>query len=1801
MIKRAIAMILCIAMVFSMVVTASADTTTGVLSLSSDSITASDETQTVVMTVTFNPALQGTMIEGTLIKPAGWTLSTATFNDEETNISIGTNGEYFTWQRSIAGNGEISHIDLTMVVPANVAPGKYTVGIHELSIGDASNNYPVDYEEYSTTITVTAPVTTHTVTWSVAGVDTTATLNDGDIPAYGSTPEKASTEEFNYTFAGWNDGTNTYGPSDPLPAVTADVTYTAVFSAETRQYTVTFVNDDGTTLDTQSVAYGTTPVYGGETPVKAEDDEYTYEFSGWTPELAAVTAEATYTAVYTSTPKLPVFSVDLGESGPYPWVHSSTTALEGTDVPKTVPEGGYYYSTNKGVGKSSSTMTITVNPTEDGYFAFDYISSGEGNWDPLTITVDGTENKIRSNSSSTASGIDWTTYRVDCTAGTQILITLTYSKDSGTDKGSDRAYVSNILYKGASDFAINSLSVTIPDGITASVDVAGTSSVLQSSVPVTVKESQSVTITYSGTGFILPGLYEGDTLLDTTGTYTYVSDTEGARALEIRETYHAIDGYSAPEGLTIMTESVYPWQLTTLDNETVLANSNQQKDSETFSNVAIIAEKAGTISMLRKVASYDWSAYCGLVYNIGSPILRSEDFSAASSNYGEAFCGDHASEWEPFTINVSAGDTVFLAYRSYVSWWETYTDTAWIKDITFTEGVPHIVAVAKESNEQLSTISVTGVTEGVAEFNALVTIKAVPDDGAIFDGWYDVVDGGENTLITKELVYSFHALEDRNIVAVFHAKNTYDLTVNTDHVSATYAVNGNEPATLTSGTAVAITEADTLTLTASAEEGYQFRGWFNEGVRVSADPTYTVDYVNASITLVAEAIPAASDDPIAAIGSLRFDSLEDAFSYAVTGDTVVLLKDYTQTADITIPAGVTLLIPCGVDDEGNIEYYNEIKNTKSLFRTLTIDTGVTITVNGTLLVNGKSACYANNWGHGALAGDYGKMVLNGSMTVNGSGSLIARGLITGTGAITTESGANIWQSLEITDWRGGSHVSAQYRNVFTFNVFYFQRIQVDTTYVYGSKLNAYVYIYVPSFSSAAELPAEGVIGYDANAFIQLTEGSSVTMKYQPSDAKTIVDVSGTVSFNDFTVNYSSYTLSTSVGQVPLSGAFDINVRNNAVVNLTKSFKILPGSTLTIDEGATVNVTDSGSLYLYDNADYLGAYGYPDKTISNTYRRLPSTSDAPGTVYTENSDGTVLVNGTLNVSGAVYSSSGAGADSSSIKTNGTTGKIVIGKSGYPLSDVTIKENKGTSKTTVDASFASFRGKMADTGTWDKFETGIYYAVGDSWVKDFTLSYNANVGETGDVVTVPETASYSFDGTGSFTVAEAPERSGYRFLGWNTAADGTVTDYAVGQNVPVTTALGAGITLYAQWQKQWTVTIESDENVTLVVKSGDTIVNSGDALDEGTELSVTWNVAMGYELDTVPETSYTVTDDLTISATTKARSYTVTVRTLEGGNDPTYVGDNKLGYGETLTVTEGGAKEGYAFIGWYEPNGKLLTKDASYDFYVTSNFVMEAWYEESATVTFMANNKVAKVWTGSTISDSDFPSVDSLLTLNGFEFDHWEKTADQVNEELQGGGNVEVKAVFRKAINTFTVTVFDGVETTTTEYTESTEIKLAAQNVDGKSFECWKTDDGIVISGNVTGTYWATETVTIRAYYTDEPIQEPMGTASITKSSYSSSTKKATFVARLVVPTGGVIVKAGLVAAPSGSYSGELTADNAQYVKNSAVAVGTSAPVNYTWNKSSVNVGDTWHVRAYLVYTYNGNTRVIYGDLVELTAK
>ena len=81
------------------------------------------------------------------------------------------------------------------------------------------------------------------------------------------------------------------------------VTTTTSSEDSTITYHVIFQNYDLTTLYETDVNQGEDVTYQGETPTKPEDDEFTYEFTGWDKSLENVLEDFTATAQYKEVPK----------------------------------------------------------------------------------------------------------------------------------------------------------------------------------------------------------------------------------------------------------------------------------------------------------------------------------------------------------------------------------------------------------------------------------------------------------------------------------------------------------------------------------------------------------------------------------------------------------------------------------------------------------------------------------------------------------------------------------------------------------------------------------------------------------------------------------------------------------------------------------------------------------------------------------------------------------------------------------------------------------------------------------------------------------------------------------------------------------------------------------------------------------------------------------------------------------------------------------------------------------------------------------------------------------------------------------------------------------------------------------------------------------------------------------------------------------------------------------------------------------------------------------------------------------
>ncbi len=184
-------------------------------------------------------------------------------------------------------------------------------------------------------------------------------VEEGTLPKYtGTTPVRPEDEQYTYTFSGW---------SPAIVAATADATYTARYEATKKgntSYTITFLDWDGTVLQSSQVEEGTLPKYTGATPVRPDDEQYTYTFNGWSPAIVAATADATYTARYEATKKE---TNTCGDNLTWDLTDGVLT-ISGTGkmTDFSYPDYGPWYSSRSSI----KTLNISDGVTSIGNYAF---------------------------------------------------------------------------------------------------------------------------------------------------------------------------------------------------------------------------------------------------------------------------------------------------------------------------------------------------------------------------------------------------------------------------------------------------------------------------------------------------------------------------------------------------------------------------------------------------------------------------------------------------------------------------------------------------------------------------------------------------------------------------------------------------------------------------------------------------------------------------------------------------------------------------------------------------------------------------------------------------------------------------------------------------------------------------------------------------------------------------------------------------------------------------------------------------------------------------------------------------------------------------------------------------------------------------------------------------------------------------------------------------------------------------------------------------------------------------------------
>lgn len=428
-----------------------------------------------------------------------------------------------------------------------------------------------------------------------------------------------------------------------------------------------------------------------------------------------------------------------------------------------------------------------------------------------------------------------------------------------------------------------------------------------------------------------------------------------------------------------------------------------------------------------------------------------------------------------------------------------------------------------------------------------------------------------------------------------------------------------------------------------------------------------------------------TDTAFLSVGGNSLSSWSDAVLVAqALNEPIILTANNTLAEDLEIPSGVTLVIPYDstLNTATNTYDRNATAYATGAYVTLTVPEGKTLTVNGTLIVNAKVQG-SSNPDEGCITGTYGAMDVDGSVVVNGT--LYARGYITGSGSMTVNAHATAYQLLQVRDWRGGTVTSAVRNDLFPINVFYFQNIMVPTTYEYNSTMYAQYFTSTSSTLGGRVVQGDAKLIGTSNAVFNMDEDAAIVTDY--SNGALNVTTTGTVTSGYLQVTTRGtlwdYTISTEGLELPLPNMNVTVASGNFTVN--SDIKMLPGSSATVAEDATLTINSGKNLYVYAAADYNGQnYAY-----NNSKWRLPLAADVFGTNDKTKAlvegDAALTVNGTLTANGGLYYSANGAA------TIGGTGTITNAAAGT----TTIKECVSNNKNNiVDVTFTAYTAPAAE---------------------------------------------------------------------------------------------------------------------------------------------------------------------------------------------------------------------------------------------------------------------------------------------------------------------------------------------------------------------------------------------------------------------------------------------------------------------------------------------------------------------------
>ena len=695
---------------------------------------------------------------------AGWTPGVGIVTGDATyQATYTTNKRSYTitWL-----NDDNTQIDQTSVEygvvpthddPSKAATAEFTYTFAGWNVTPVAVTGPATYKA-----TYSAVKNSYTITWldddnSSLG---TTTVEYGIVPTHAD-PTKAATAEFTYTFAGWNPA---------VTSVTGDASYTATYTATKRSYTITWLNEDGSEIEHETLEYGATPVHADMT--KENTAEYTYAFTGWTPAIVDVVGNASYQATFSATKN----------SYTITWLNE-----DGSEIEHETLE----------YGATPSHADVTKESTAEYTYAF-------AGWTPQIVTVTG-------DASYTAS--------FTATKNKYTIIFLNYD---GTElQSSEVEYGITPNYEGATPIK--------PADAQDTYTFAGWD---QEIIPVAGTKTYTATFTGTKNSYTITWLNDDNTLIDqTTVEYGAMPQHEAATKENTAEWTYAFTGWS-PAIVSVTGDATYQATYTSAKNSytiTWLNEDGSEIEHETLEYGAT-PQHADVTKENTAEYTYAFTGWTPAIVDVVGNASYQATFSATKNSYTITWLDDDNTQIDQTTVEYGVVPTHDDPTKAATAEF-TYTFAGWdVTPVAVTGEATYkaTYTYAKNSytitwlDEDNSSLGTSTVEYGVVPTHDDPTKQPTAQYGYTFAGWSPAISA-----VTGNATYKATYTDTINQYTISWLDDTGTL------VDQTKVAYGTTPAH-----ANIYKEPDD-------QFDYTFVGWTPTIVPVTSDASYSAIFTTA--------------------------------------------------------------------------------------------------------------------------------------------------------------------------------------------------------------------------------------------------------------------------------------------------------------------------------------------------------------------------------------------------------------------------------------------------------------------------------------------------------------------------------------------------------------------------------------------------------------------------------------------------------------------------------------------------------------------------------------------------------------------------------------------------------------------------------------------------------------------------------------------------------------------------------------------------------------------------------------------